>query len=97
MKQTIQSGGGGGENDINIYHLIKGKTKTKETQGGSGTKGELMAALVLGQQCTLGNYKHKGKKRNLGLYSNAIVANNGTSARVTKKRRRREREIKEHK
>lgn len=29
---------GGGENDINIYHLIKGKTKTKETQGGSGTK-----------------------------------------------------------
>lgn len=37
MKQTILSGGGG-ENDINIYHLIKGKTKTKETQGGSGTK-----------------------------------------------------------
>lgn len=28
----------GVENDINIYHLIKGKTKTKETQGGSETK-----------------------------------------------------------
>lgn len=28
---------------------------------------KLMAVLVLGQQCTLGNYKHKGK--NLGLYS----------------------------
>lgn len=39
MKQTILLRRGvGGENDINIYHLIKGKTKTKETQGGSGTK-----------------------------------------------------------
>lgn len=38
MKQTILLGGREGENDINIYHLIKGKTKTKETQGGSGTK-----------------------------------------------------------
>lgn len=28
---------------------------------------KLMAVLVLGQQCTLGNYKHKGK--DLGLYS----------------------------
>lgn len=28
---------------------------------------KLMADLVLGQQCTPGNYKHKGK--NLGLYS----------------------------
>lgn len=28
---------------------------------------ELMAVLVPGQQCTLGNYKHKGE--NLGLYS----------------------------
>jgi len=28
---------------------------------------KLMAVLVLGQQCTLGNYKHK--RKNLGLYS----------------------------
>lgn len=31
---------------------------------------KLMAVLVLGQQCTLGNYKHKGK--NLGLYSTQL-------------------------
>lgn len=35
---------------------------------------KLMAVLVLGQQCTLGNYKHKRgereeKKKNLGLHS----------------------------
>lgn len=38
IHETNNPVGGGGENDINIYHLIKGKTKTKETQGGSGTK-----------------------------------------------------------
>ena len=31
---------------------------------------KLMAVLVLGQQCTPGNYKHKGK--NLGLYSTQL-------------------------
>lgn len=34
---------------------------------------KLMAVLVLGQQCTLGNYKHKRgereEKKNLGLHS----------------------------
>lgn len=71
MKQTILSrrsggeGGGGGEggreveNDINIYHLIKGKNKKQKKHGEEVEQKKLMAVLVLGQQCTLGNYKHK--------------------------------------
>lgn len=87
MKQTILSrrsrgegvgvgeGGREVENDINIYHLIKGKNKKQKKHGEEVEQKKLMAVLVLGQQCTLGNYKHKRggekekKKKNLGLHS----------------------------
>lgn len=60
------------ENDINIYHLIKGNTKKQKKHREEVEQKKLMVVLVLGQQCTLGNYKHKRggrKKKNLGLNS----------------------------
>lgn len=69
MKQTILLSGGEQEreNDINIYHLIKGEKQKQKKHGEEVEQKKLMAVLVLGQQCMLGNYKHK--RKNLGLYS----------------------------
>lgn len=72
-------GGQGWENDINIYHLIKGENKKQKKHREEVKQKKLMAALVPGQQCTLGNYKHKGGKKSWTQF-HTIVTNKRKSA-----------------
>lgn len=59
--------GGGGEKWHKYLSFNKREKQKQKKHGEEVEQKKLMAVLVLGQQCTLGNYKHKG--RNLGLYS----------------------------
>lgn len=84
--------GQGVENDINIYHLIKGKNKKQKKHGEEVEQKKLMAVLVLGQQCTLGNYKHKRrgekeKKKSWTPLCTIVTNKKRTSASEQKKKR----------